>query len=224
MKRLMQALFVLSVVFSLGSRARAAKAGGADRRPSERFLCQSCKFEYPEATTNCWACGKRLPDSPLTRKLPPIEPLVVRVLPEEEQGGGAGSLAESKGALAAPEVALEEIERQIAENPTEHGEALNSLEALLEKVLKTPLESIVRERMREVRAEMLKANFPRTPQEREAEVAKLMPRILKEIKDNPNRLTENVRRLEKLLKLAEGTPFEALILSRLKHLRAKLDK
>ncbi len=221
MKRLTQALFVLSVVLSLPALAHAAKPGGADRRQTK---CQSCAFGYPDGTTNCWACGKRLRVSELLLRKPPVEvePLVVRVLPDE--GPGGGSSAESKEALAGPEVALEEIERGIADNPTEYGEALNSLEALLEKVLKTPLESTVRERMGEVRDEMVKANFPRTPKEREAEVIKRMPMVWKKIKDNPYRLTENVRRIEKLLKLAEGTPYEALVRRRLERHKDKLDK
>lgn len=219
MKRSMWAL----VLLSLAARAHAAEPEGAQGKdekptakapaPSEKPAgCPSCRFACEAGTTNCWGCGTRLPASPLTRKLPPIQLPVIRVIPE----------ATKAGAGAGPEAAYEEAERWIGEHSDDHDGALKRLEKLAENVRGTALESLVRKRTDEILALQKKANRPRTPEEHAAEAVKALLKVKQSIRRTPKLHRENVLELQKLLKLARGTPYEGAVQKMLDKEKAKL--
>jgi hypothetical protein len=165
-------------------------------------------------TTNCWACGTGLPASSLTRKLPAIQLPVVRVIPEAKRAGA--------GARAGPEAAYEEAERWIGEHTDDHDGALKRLEELADKVRGTALESLVRRRTEEILALKEKANRPKTPEERIAEVVSSLLKVKEKMRRTPKLHKENVIELEKLLKLAKGTPYEGAVQKMLDDEKARL--
>lgn len=224
MKRLMQAVFVLSIVLSLAAAAPAAEPGTAkakskdDKRAAkpESAPCRSCRFDCPADTTNCWACGTRLPESRLTKKLSPIETLVVSVLPDEREGRA--------GAPASPEAAYEEAELWITKHPDEYDGAIRRLEQLTEKVRGTALESLVQKRVYEISAEKKKATRHRTVKEREAETAEGVQKVMGMIMANPRNHSENILALKKLLRLAHGTSYEKYVRGMLRREEAKVGR
>lgn len=218
MKRLAQAAFV----FYLAAGAWAAepdrkdppKAGGRSPAPEKLVECLSCRFDGPEGTTNCWACGTRLPDSSLTRDLPPIKALVVRVLPEKKE--------RRADALDSPEIAFERVAGWIVEHPDDYDGAIKRLGELTEKVRGTALESIVQKRIDLIDDKRRKANRPRSPEEREADAAKAVLEAYARIRRTPELHRENVLELQKLLKRVEGTSYEGPVGQRLEEEQAKL--
>ncbi len=190
------------------------KGGKVEARAAKPAGCPSCKFACEAGTTNCWACGTCLPASPLTRKLPSIQLPVVRVIPEAKRAG--------TGAQAGPEAAYEEAERWIGEHSDDHDGALKRLDELAEKVRGTALESLVRRRTDEILALKAKANRPRTPEERMAEVVGSLLKVKEKIRRTPKLHKENVLELKKLLKLAKGTPYEGAVQKMLDKEKAKL--
>ena len=191
--------------------ARAAKPPAPSGKP---VGCASCRFNCEAGTTNCWACGTRLPASPLTRKLPPIEVPVIRVIPDAKKAGAE--------AQAGPEAAYEKAERWIGEHSDDHEGALKRLDELAEKVRRTGLESLVRRRTDEILALKEKANRPKTSEERAAEAAGALLAVKEKIRRTPKLHKENVLELQKLLKLARGTPYEGGVQKMLKEEKAKL--
>ena len=191
--------------------ARATKAPAPSEKPAG---CPSCRFACEAGTTNCWGCGTRLPASPLTRKLPPIQLPVVRVIPEAKKAGA--------GAQAGPEAAYEEAERWIGEHSDDHDGALKRLDELAEKVRGTALDSLVRKRTDEILALKEKANRPRTPEEHSAEVVSALLKVKEKMRRTPKLHRENVLELQKLLKLARGTPYEGAVQKMLDKEKAKL--
>ncbi len=224
------AIFVLSVAATAPAAEPDAKPGTAkdtdgkgkaETRPAKAPTpsakaagCPSCKFSCEAGTTNCWACGTGLPASPLTRKLPRIQLPVVRVIPRADKAGG--------GAQAGPEAAYEEAERWIGEHSDDHDGALKRLEELAEKVRGTALESLVRKRIDEILALKAKANRPKTPEERMAEVINALLKVKQKIRRTPKLHKENVLELQKLLKLAKGTPYDGAVQKMLDKEKAKL--
>lgn len=177
--------------------------------------CPACKLDCPRSTTNCWACGMRLPGSPRPDELGPVDIVVIKVLPEKKA---------DRAQVATPEAELEKVEQWIAENPAEHDEAIKRLKLLMEKVSGTALEEHVADRMAKISARVAETTRPgRSAEEREDEAHRMVLQVMKVVRSNPDKIKENIRRLEGVLKIAEDTKYERYILSQLTILRKKLE-
>jgi hypothetical protein len=193
--------------FAAGFAAALALALAAD---AAEALCPSCGFKCAEGVTNCWACGTHLPEAKRPSEIAPKELLVIGVLPERRRGSAAQT---------APEAELEEILKWMAANPQAHEEALERLDALMRRVSGTALAALVDRKMAELRAEVAEANRPKSKEERETDVAKRVPEVMSIVRRNPDRVEENIRRLERLLGLARGTSYETYVAAQLARLR-----
>ena len=86
----------------------------------------------------------------------------------------------------------------------------------------TALESLIRRRIDEILALKEKANRPKTPEEHAAEVVSALLEVKEKIRRTPKLHREIVLELQKLLKLARGTPYEGAVQKMLDKEKAKL--
>ena len=193
----------------------AVHAAAGEREPSG---CPCCRLPFAEGTLFCWGCGTRVPGSPEPSKVAAVEIAPVRVL-----SGGTRGLQEDLAALS-PEVALAGIERWIAENPNDFAGALRKLKDLLGSVRGTSLEAVVDGRIKEISAAAARASAPKSPQERAAEAARAYTKVMEQVRREPDRILNNIKLLEELLKSVEGTPYEQLVRQQIERERAKASR
>jgi phosphoglycerate dehydrogenase-like enzyme len=76
-------------------------------------------------------------------------------------------------------------------------------------------------RMNAVRAAKSEAEKPRSPQERLKEAAREYTVVMGQIGKEPDRIINNIKKLESLMDVCAGTPYEALVKKQLEIQRAK---
>jgi hypothetical protein len=178
--------------------------------------CGLCKYPFADKTLTCWACGSHLPGAPLPNEVVDIDLSPILLVAAEAKI--------EPSTMTSPDVAFQAIETWIEKNPSKYDEAIRRLSEFMDTARGTALETTVMARLKEVKEEKAEADKPKSPKEKMKDAAGAYARVMAEVRSEPKRTIKNIKRLEDLLILCRGTPYEKLVLRRLEKLKASAPK
>lgn len=195
-------------------------ASVASGEPAAQTLaCPVCKYPCTKEMLRCWSCGSGLSGRTFdATKFAEPDTSPVQVTSVETR-----DLQEDLATLS-PELALAGVEQWIADHPGDLQGAIQRLKDLLERVRGSPVEASVEQRLKELSAEVARASAPKSPQERIAEAARAYTKVMEQVRREPDRVLNNIKLLEDLLKIVEGTPYEQLVRKQIEREKAKTSR